>query len=285
MICLISGCSDNTQDSLSSSVPEYTLIDFEPAWSGSGNKIAYAHSNVNNDFTGIYIINSDGSNNRQLLNAFASSPDWSADEEWIVFAINNSIQKIKTNGDSLMTLTDGGINSNPKWSSDGSRIAYCDCGNLPCRVVIIKPDGSLKTIIDTNAVYPDWVNGSSSLIYFKPVKNNEGLQTGDTLIQYFLSSGEKKIISVLNDDNHRVNTFPVFADDAIIFCSMNKEGGIYIYRMNTDGSSIVKLTDSQGYAPDYSASLQKIVYTNRNKGNGRLWLMDKNGNGKVQFTH
>ncbi len=79
--------------------------------------------------------------------------------------------------------------------------------------------------------------------------------------------------------------YPLFAGAEIIFCSMDKDGYVYIYKMQRNGNNIVKLTETQGYSPDYSLISQKIIYTNRDKGNGRLWTMDKNGDNKVQLTH
>lgn len=277
-------CTENSAISPTSPVAEYTQIDFEPAWSDSGDKVVYIHSDIDNDFTGIYRIDSDGKNKKLILNSFANSPDWSPDGNRIVFSLNNNIYKINVNGDSLKYITDTGINSNPKWSSDGDWIAFSGCENSLCKILIMKSDGSQKTIIDTNAVYPNWVNGSSSLIYFKPILNNNGIQTGDTLCQYFFSNGSKQVISVLNNDQHKKNSYPEYIGDALIFCSMNKDGFVYIYRMNLDGSNIIKLTTSQSYTPDFSILNQKIIYTNRNKGEGRLWQMDKNGNGQMQFT-
>jgi Tol biopolymer transport system component len=276
-------CSEDTVSSFESTVPEYTQIDFEPAWSKSGNRIVYIHSDINADYTGIYMIDSDGENKQQLLNVFANSPDWSPGGNWLVFTITNTLFKIKTNGDSLTALADTGINSRPKWSNDGNWISYISCGNNTCGVWIMKPDGQQKTMIDNNASYANWVNGSSSLIYFKPIKNNNGTQSGDTLYLYSLT-GSKQSIIALNNDEHVINSYPVFAGDAIIFSSLNKTGYTYVYRMNPDGSNIIRLTTTQSYSPDYSLANSKIVYTNRNKGNGRLWIMDKNGNGEVQFT-
>jgi Tol biopolymer transport system component len=276
-------CSENPAELSKSTIPEYTQIDFEASWSKSGNRIAFVHSDVNNDFTGIYLLNSDGTNSRQLLNVFANSPDWSPDGNWIAITLSNSIYKIKTNGDSLTELTDAGINSRPKWSSDGNWISYISCSGNACNLWIMKPDGQQKTLIDVDCSYANWANGSSSLIYFKPIKDNNSIQSGDTIFQYFFT-GTKVPVVILNDDDHVINSYPVFAGDAIIFSSLNKAGYVYVYRMNLNGSDIIKLTSTQGYSPDYSLANDKIIYTNRNKGNGRLWIMDKSGNGKTQFT-
>ncbi|MDQ3021387.1 MAG: hypothetical protein M3R36_12585 [Bacteroidota bacterium] len=278
-------CSDNTMDPSTSTSAEYTQIDFEPAWSNTGDRIAYVHSDMDFDFNGIYIVNTNGTNSRLLINGFTYSPDWSPDGSWIFFSQNNNISKVRTTGDSLISLTDNGINLYPKCSSDGNWLVYSECGTQPCDVWIMKPDGKQKNMMVTNATYPNWVNGSSSFIYFSPIKDNKGRQTGDTLAQYFFSNGSKQVIALLNGDDHIINSYPVSAGDEIIFCSMNKDGYVYVYSMNLNGNNIAKLTTAQSYSPDYSSANQKIIYTNRNNGNGRLWIMDKNGSGQVQFTY
>ena len=78
--------------------------------------------------------------------------------------------------------------------------------------------------------------------------------------------------------------YPVFAGDRFIFCSADSTGSVYIYSMDTDGKNILKLTSGQGYSPDFSFANNKIVYTNRSPGNGRIWIMDKNGDNKMQVT-
>ncbi|MBK8552508.1 MAG: DUF5050 domain-containing protein [Ignavibacteria bacterium] len=247
--------------------------------------ITYAHSNIDPDFTGIYIINSNGTGKQQIISDFARCPDFSPGGDRIAFTQFENIYKIKTNGDSIVQLTSAGKNYFPKWSADNALIAFSNSINSDeYDIWTMNTDGSQKTLIDSNANYPDWVNGSSSLIYFKPMKNSGGSQTGDTLVQYFLSSNTKQVMAILTGDEHKINMYPSFAGDKIIFCSFDIESTAYVYSMDSDGSNITKLTTTQSYSPDYSPVNEKIVYTNRDKGNGRLWIMDKNGSEKTQLT-
>lgn len=151
-------------------------------------------------------------------------------------------------------------------------------------IMLMNSDGTQKRVIDGNGNYPAWMSGSSSLIYFKPVKNNNGSQSGDTLVRYFLLNNTKQAITVLNGSEHLVNMYPVFTGDGFVFSSADSTGSVYIYSMDTDGNNILKLTSGQGYSPDFSFANKKIVYTNRSLGNGRIWVMDKNGDNKMQVT-
>jgi len=282
---LLGGCTENTTDPSDPPVAGYTQVDFEPSWSSDAGRIAYVHSDIDNKYTGIYIINSGGTNERIIVSDFARCPCWSPDDQWIAFSQFNNIYKIKINIDSLTQLTSDGKNFFPAWSMDSGLIAYSNSMNsIDYSIMLMNSDGTQKRIIDGNGNYPAWINGSGSLIYFKPAKDISGSQNGDTLVRYFLTGNIKQAVTVLNGSEHLVNMYPVFAGDRFIFCSSDSTGSVYIYSMDTDGNNILKLTSGQGYSPDFSFANKKIVYTNRSLGNGRIWIMDKNGDNKTQVT-
>jgi Tol biopolymer transport system component len=286
LINIFTSCSENSVDHSDPPVAEYTQVDFEPSWSPDAVNIVYSHADIDNEYTGIYIINSNGSNNRLIVSDFARCPYWSSDGQWIVFTQFDQIFKIKISDNTILQLTSGGKNFFPKWCPDSSLIAYSNSINTSdYNIMIMNTDGNQKRLIDENANYPGWENGSSSLIYFKPAKFNGVSQNGDTLVRYLFSDSSKQTITVLNGNDHLVNMYPVFAGDRYIFCSADNSGSVYIYSMDLDGKNIVKLTTGQSYSPDYSFVRNKIAYTNRTLGNGRLWIMDKNGHNKMQVTN
>ncbi|NII26695.1 hypothetical protein HB364_16525 [Pseudoflavitalea sp. X16] len=91
-----------------------------PAWSPDGKKIAYVSSVTNR--SEIYVINSDGTNDRRLTNTgkFNSSPSWSKDGQYILFASNRNgdatsdLYVMKANGQSQTALTkEAGFNISP----------------------------------------------------------------------------------------------------------------------------------------------------------------------------
>lgn len=91
-----------------------------PVWSPDGKKIAYVSSVTSR--SEIYVINSDGTNDRRLTNTgkFNSSPSWSKDGQYILFASNRNgdatsdIYVMKANGQSQTAITkDAGFNILP----------------------------------------------------------------------------------------------------------------------------------------------------------------------------
>lgn len=280
------GCKEDAIESISPSLAEYTQIDFEPSWSHDGTKIVYAHSNIDNDLSGIYIMDSSGRNNLQLVSGFSRSPNLSTDNKWLVFSQFDQIFKIKVNGDSLNQLTFGGKNFYPKWNEDGSLIAYSNtsCNGINCGIFLMKSNGEEKRLIEAFGNYPEWIN-INSLVYFKASRNSDGVFIGDSLFQYSLITKTKSLITVILGDDHKFNSYPNSSVSEFVFASTSKEGFSYIYKFILNGSSILKLTDTQGWSPDLFHNNQQIIYTNRDPGNGRLWIMNINGSKKRQLTN
>jgi len=106
-------------------------IDEDAAWSPDGQSIVYIHHNLGflpGDTAGIYLIDTSGTNQRRVVSAGrVAHPAFSPDGQWLAFAnfANNSIYKIKLNGDSLTKLTfNGDKDQSPAWSPDGEWILY-----------------------------------------------------------------------------------------------------------------------------------------------------------------
>ena len=102
----------------------------------------------------IYVMSADGSGARNLSNDLSldDEPDFSPDGKKVVFFSlregNADIYVIDTDGSNLERLTDDGGNVSPRWSPDGSRIAYSHAGSL----VVMDADGSdARTIMEVQA--------------------------------------------------------------------------------------------------------------------------------------
>lgn len=278
------GCTGDSEGPSPNPSAPYSQVDFEPSWSKQ-NVVAFTHSDPDYDDNGIYTVNYNGTNLKHVVTGYAKSPDWSPNSAWIVFTMNDQLYKIRDVNDSLVQLTFSLKNSYPEWSSDSSRIFFISCGGTNCGAYSMNPEGGQITLIYPNASYVSEYGQGSDLLLFSPVKNSSGNQTGDTLLIYDYVNSVRAVVAVLNSDENKMNSFPVRVDNDIIFTSISSSGYSYIYRISSSGINMVRLTVTQSYSCDYSGSNQKIIYTNRNQGNGRLWIMDKNGGNNVQFTH
>ena len=75
-------------------------------------------------------------------------------------------------------------------------------------------------------------------------------------------------------------------DGKQIFFVSNRSGNFEIYRMNTDGGDLVRLTWDIGEvsAPDLSPDAQKIVFANKTGGKKLIWIMDADGSDPHPIT-
>lgn len=281
---LFYSCEDSMNDSGGNQTANYTQVDFEPSFSADGIKILYVHSNINFEFSGIKLKDLTSGTDSLLINGNSRSPVLSPDSKRIAYSINNFLIKSSINGDSQKVLKSKGVNLYPKWNINGSRILFADVekNSSDNGIWIINSDGSDPLLLENNAGYPDWID-DNRIVFFKIISDINGNESGDTIIEMNLDGSGRNIIHVLQGIDHVRNSFLTYYNGEYIFCSSTSTGYSYIYKRNLFGK-IVKLTETQGWSPAVNSADGKIIYTNRDPGNGRLWEMDINGNGKRQIT-
>ncbi len=146
-------------------------------WSLDGSKIVFSSSlmldgsNGVNPTVNIWRINSHGTGLVPLTRltaplAQSSEPQWSPDGNEIVFASTRTLDgndmgagfwniwKMNADGSSAVPLTtwrDAASSGSPRWSPDGTKIAYL----APDGIRKMKPDGSSSTLV-TGGIDPEW---------------------------------------------------------------------------------------------------------------------------------
>jgi Tol biopolymer transport system component len=150
-----------------------THMQFSPAWSPDGTRIAYSWASMCCPDVGpliqpgyIHVMNADGSHQRLLTSGYGDdSPAWSPDSQTIVYTHPNLDQYGDEQGSQLeLVASDGsarpttlyqssGIVLDPAWSPDGTTIAFAsteDGGGI----FTIHPDGSGLTKLVSPASFP-----------------------------------------------------------------------------------------------------------------------------------
>jgi len=280
-VLLYSCSNESTQPTGNNNTAAYTQIDFDPVLNSDKDTLVYINSNVNFKFTGMYSFDILNGFNKQLVNAIVRTPDISNIDSKIVYSLNGQLAVMDPDGMNSQIIN-GNVNSiYPKWSNDGNRILYENSDCLTgCGIRIINSDGTGDSLIIPKGRSPDWSIAANEFIY---LVSQEG-GNGDSLFNFNMNTGVRTLIKVLNLPEHKSSQYLNFVGGAVIFCSTSETGYSYVYKLTQSIGIVEKLALNQGWSPYYSESNSMIYYTNRDEGNGRIWIMDLNGNGNRQYN-
>lgn len=253
-----------------------------PAISPDGSLIAYYHISLEfpapEDYpTGLYIMNSDGTDRRLLLRGENWGPSWSPDGQWIVFTSGGIIEIINLLGDSIRTsvnLFNDPVYF-PNWSPNGESIIlstpYGDAGILVCDPFFIS-EHKLKINTGLPGFDPCWSPDQGKILYVKYVSDSEELFVVDTA-----GINETQITH-----NGKINRYPDWSPNGI-FVTWSKNTHIMV--MNIDGTNLKTL--DYGQYPTWAPGSNYIVYSNANKDFTKevIWKINIDGSNKIQLTN
>jgi eukaryotic-like serine/threonine-protein kinase len=152
---------------------ESSRIDWSPAYSGDGGKIAFVSSR-SGSFE-VWVSNGDGSDPQQLTNlddATADSPTWSPDGKFIAFAMtangSSQIEIIGAEGGATESLTTGSDeNYSPSWSVDGEWIFFVSDRNGRREIFRIPAKGGQAEQLSQNGGTWPAVSPDGKYVYFR----------------------------------------------------------------------------------------------------------------------
>jgi len=132
-------------------------------WSPDGNTIAFAMAVDRPDAYEIFLMDTDGTNVRQLtrgLEGIGGSLDWSPDGRYLLIYAgppgDKNIFRIDVEAKTAAQLTEGGNNAACSYSPDGQWIAFNSLRNDDqADIYIMRADGSSMRQV-TNNPEPDW---------------------------------------------------------------------------------------------------------------------------------
>lgn len=258
----------------------------DPAISPDGRQIAFARGGSAN---GIYLINSDGSNERKIFGERSGlrSPKWSPDGKWLVFSRADGSYQCRDIGNGGLCPSDSqlvaGLTDNlpPEQQKEANRQIVSQFDEVS------KPNWMIARISATGADYrdlpalnsalaPDWATGG--IVY----QSSDGLQR--------------------TDDRPDAQTQRIYADyniqdpdwqpgsGRIVF--QIKQGPHWeIFTVDPDGKGVTALTRPattlveqlpSNVAPAWSPEGQYIVFLSNREQNGeagqwRIWVMNADG--------
>lgn len=287
----ISGCEQSNEPPMDDEFL-IKLSQTDPEYSHDGEKIVFG--GLYNEVYAIHIIDYKGNYLGNILEDFGhlSSPSWSPDASKLVTSIKGDLYIVKVNGDSLNRINSSGEDFSCQWSPNGRYIAYtksiCD---PDCGIALYDLENSTTTIVGEFGGYAKWNSSSDKIYYYHTVYKNEegrGIYQGFTVKRVNINNMETDSLWFVDKTEKKIwlNGLAVSANEneLLFAASYDYPTRSDIWKVNLETKEIIQLTFDGGACPAYSPDSKKIVYTNTNKNEGGLWIMNSDGTSKKRLT-
>jgi TolB protein len=213
---------------------------------GRNGKIAF-HTNRDSGNFEIYTMNSDGTNPTRLTTA-------------------------------------SGNDLTPKWSPDGSKIAFVSIRDGNYEIYTMNSDGTNQTRITTNPaqdVQPAWSPDGSKIVFGTTRDGNEEI--------YTMNSNGTNQVRLTTTANTVTDGFPTWSPDGSkIAFESDRTGNFEIFTMNADGTSQTNRSNNAAYDeyPNWTPDGTQIIFdSNRTDGNFEIYSMNADGSNVQRQTN
>jgi Tol biopolymer transport system component len=273
----------------------YPLRHLGPSWD-HGSRIAYyetglmrvesGHEIYDDSIKGIWLLDTSTGESHLLLRGALQNvlSAWSPDGRRLVYSDHaNLIVLDFESGQSipLTTFHDPALTNDPKWSPDGSTIAFAlipagpDSGWAGCGVWTVGADGSAPREIASGYVDPDW--HPEGLVMHPPLGHG-----------IYLWRRATNDVVLLRENADQVGDLAVSPDGSRIAISPMLQSRLWL--MNADGSDPHVVADHVNWGTTWSPDGRFLVFT-RFAGdedvpaNGVLWRLNVSTGELTQLTH
>lgn len=289
------GCSQSTEPHKDPD-DKISLYQFNAEFSHDGKLIVFVGDY--DSVSAVHFVTSEGEyqgyilENNSTRSNFFSSPSWAPDDKRIVVSISGSLYQVKTNGDSLIRLTNSDQDFWCEWMPSGSIIAYnktiCD---PDCGIAILNLENNDNSVISQFGQYPSWFSNSEEIaflrqFYKRPTPQDSVKHYGFTIWKVKIQTGEEDSLFFINAPGSFGRSCSISPNSFEVLVHIEEGLPIQynIFKINLENNLFIRLTTNGGAYPKWSPDGQTIVYTNTSINEGGLWIMNSDGTNKKSLT-
>ena len=261
------------------------------SWSPDSSKILYVGVLDPKEDFGLWVLNADGSDKRQLDSTGSKDLDifggymgslWSPDGNKIIYTVydkehtvsmaNNEIWVINTDGTGKTLLASDA--AFPSWSPDGTKIAYMTVDKeFNYDIWVMNSDDSDKTLIASDAAFPSWSPDGTKIIYIVDLESDaSSISLKDLNDGRTTSLVSNAVRGIWSPDGNKISY-------------TTRGGGLYILDVNGGGQTLLGngknwMISPQQWNPDGT----KIAYMANQHGEMGIVVADADGTNKTKLT-
>ncbi|MFT5501588.1 MAG: TolB protein, partial [Woeseiaceae bacterium] len=212
-------------------------------------------------------------------------PDWSPNNEFLVYAARGDIWKIPVEGGEAVALTQGpAYHSEPAYSPDGSQVALTMNFDGNLEIGIVAAEGGVVERLTTNPELdfaPDWSADGSSL-YFVSSRNG-------TLDILEMDLSTRQITEVVGGKGNQYQPAVSADGKSLAYVApvedRNGSGGIWVKQLAKGESQLVHYEESSyRLKPHWSPDGKTLTYVSDATGSTDIAIVPANGGNRIRLT-